>query len=74
LWRLLLLTCGEQDGTGISEAVKNDIFFWFISMQARDGLDEGIAFHIADSLAYFEFETCEKIELPNQGVRCMACL
>ena len=67
--RLLLLTCGEQGGTGISEAVKREITQ---SLQEGHGLDKGVA--IARECSFFVFETCENIYLANQGVRCMACL
>ena len=67
--RLLLLTCGEQDRTGISDVVKREITQGF---QERHGLDKGVA--IARACSFFVFETCENIYLANQGVRCMACL
>ena len=68
MWRLLLLTCGEQDGTGISDAVKREITQ---SLQEGHGLDKGVA--IARACSFFVFETCEEIHLSNQGVCCMAC-
>ena len=66
---IVVLTGGEQsDNKGMSEAVK-----WEITqgLQEGHGLDKGIA--ITDTCKFFDFETCEEIDLSEQGVRCIAC-
>jgi len=66
---IVVLTGGEQSGNkGMSEAVK-----WEITqgLQERHGLDKGIA--IAGTCIFFDFETCEGINLKNKSVRCIAC-
>ena len=69
LVRLLLLTCVEQsDNEDMSEAVKREITQ---GLQERHGLDKGIA--IAGTCIFFDFETCEQINLYHNRVRCIAC-
>jgi len=63
---LLFLTGGEQDG--MSKAVKREITQ---GLQEGHGLDKGIA--IAGTCEFFDFETCEEINLGGKGVRCIAC-
>ena len=66
---MLFLTGGEQGGNkGMSEAVKREITQ---GLQERHGLDKGIA--IADTCAFFDFETCVDIDLASETVRCIAC-
>ena len=66
---MLFLTGGEQGSNeGISEAVKREITQ---GLQERHGLDKGIA--IAHTCAFFDFETCEEIDLKGKSVRCIAC-
>ena len=63
------LTGGEQGSNkGMSEAVKREITQ---GLQEGHGLDKGIA--IADTCKFFDFETCEEINLPHKSVRCIAC-
>ena len=63
------LTGGEQDeNEGMSEAVKREITQ---GLQERHGLDKGIA--VAGTCIFFDFETCENINLDRKGVRCIAC-
>ena len=66
---MLFLTGGEQrDNERISEAVKREITQ---GLQERHGLDKGIA--IADTCRFFDFETCDEIDLSEKCVRCIAC-
>jgi hypothetical protein len=63
------LTGVEQFGNeGMSEAVKREITQ---GLQEGHGLDKGIA--IAGTCAFFDFETCEDIDLKYKSVRCIAC-
>jgi len=67
---IVVLTGGEQsDNKGMSEAVKREITQ---GLQERYGLDKGIAF-TAGTCAFFDFETCEEINLSRKEVRCIAC-
>ena len=62
---MLFLTGGEQDGNHvISEAVKREITQ---GLQEGHGLDKGIV--ITDTCAFFDFETCEGINLQGMTVR-----
>ena len=64
---LSVLTCTEQRNTGIGDAVKREITQGLVE---RHGVDKGIA--VADTCAFYDFETCEAIDLNCQnGVRCM---
>ena len=63
---LFVLTCTEQDGTSIGVAVKREITQGLVE---RHGVDKGIA--VADTCAFYDFETCEEINLSDQSVRCM---
>ena len=65
---MLFLTGEEQGGNDISEAVKREITQ---GLQERHGLDKG--FVIAGTCAFFDFETCEQIDLFGKRVRCIAC-
>ena len=68
LVRLLLLTCVEQSSNkGMSEAVK-----WEITqgLQERHGADKGVA--VGASCRFFDFETCEEIDLSNKNVRLLS--
>jgi len=63
------LTGGEQsDNKGMSDAVKREITQ---GLQEGHGLDKGIA--VAGTCIFFDFETCEEINLLDKGVRCIAC-
>ena len=63
---LFVLTCTEQDGTRIGDAVKREITQGLVE---GHGVDKGIA--VADACAFYDFETCEEIMLFRQSVRCM---
>ena len=63
---LFVLTCTEQDYTSIGDAVKREITQGLVE---RHGVDKGIA--IADTCEFYDFETCEEINLRGQSVRCM---
>ena len=64
------LTGVEQYGNeGMSEAVKREITQ---GLQEGHGLDKGIAI-TADTCQFFDFETCEEIDLTSKSVRCIAC-
>ena len=65
MW-LLVLTCTEQGGTRIGDAVNRKITQGLVE---GHGVDKGIA--VADTCEFFDFETCEEINLFNQRVRCM---
>ncbi len=61
------LTCTEQRGTGIGDAVKREITRGLVE---GHGVDKGIAV-AGDSCQFFDFEMCEEIDLSRQSVRCM---
>ena len=63
---LFVLTCTEQDGTSIGVAVKREITQGLVE---GHGVDKGIA--VAGACAFYDFETCEEINLSGQSVRCM---
>ena len=63
---LFVLTCTEQDGTRIGDAVKREITQGLVE---GHGVDKGIA--VAGACAFYDFETCEEIDLSSQNVRCM---
>jgi hypothetical protein len=68
LVRLLLLTCvGQGRNDGMSDAVK-----WEITqgLQERHGTDKGVA--VAASCRFFDFETCENIDLTLSNVRLLS--
>ena len=66
---IVVVTGGEQsDNQSISDAVKREI---------TQGLQEG---HVADkgipvaaACAFYDFETCEGVDISDKKVRCMAC-
>ncbi len=67
---IVALTGGAQGSNyGMSEAVKREITQ---GLQEGHGLDKGIAFG-ADTCKFFDFETCEEIDLSQKSVRCIAC-
>ena len=63
---LFVLTCTEQNDTRIGDAVKREITQGLVE---RHGVDKGIA--VADTCEFYDFETCEEIDLSGQNVRCM---
>ena len=63
---LFVLTCTEQRDTSIGVAVKREITQGLVE---RHGVDKGIA--VADTCTFYDFETCEAIDLGDQRVRCM---
>ena len=66
---IVVLTGGEQyRNYGVSEAVKRQITQ---GLQEGHGLDKGIA--VAGTCKFFDFETCEEINLGYESVRCIAC-
>ena len=66
---VVVVTGGEQSyNKGISDAVKREITQGLVE---GHGADKGIA--VADTCVFFDFETCEGINLYNNSVRCMAC-
>ena len=66
---VVVVTGGEQsDNKGISDAVKREITQGLVE---GHGADKGIA--VADTCVFYDFETCEGINLQNKSVRCMAC-
>ena len=66
---LFVLTCTEQRGTSIGDAVKREITQGLVE---GHGVDKGIA--VAGACAFYDFETCEGINLRGQSVRCMCVL
>jgi hypothetical protein len=68
LVRLLLPTCVEQNhNKDMSEAVKREITQ---GLQERHGADKGVA--VGASCRFFDFETCEEIDLRNSNVRLLS--
>ena len=65
MW-LFVLTCTEQRSTSIGDAVKREIGQGLVE---GHGVDKGIA--VAGVCEFYEFETCEKLDLYKQSVRCM---
>ena len=66
---VVVVTGGEQSGNeGISDAVKREITQVLVE---GHGADKGIA--VADTCVFFDFETCEGINLQSKHVRCIAC-
>ena len=63
---LFVLTCTEQRDTRIGDAVKREITQGLVE---GHGVDKGIA--VAGACQFYDFETCEEINLSNQSVRCM---
>ena len=64
---VVVVTGGEQSGNkGISDAVKREITQ---GLQEGHGADKGSA----AACAFFDFETCEGINLQSKHVRCIAC-
>ena len=61
------LTGGEQGSNkGMSEAVKREITQ---GLQEGHGVDKGSA----AACVFYDYETCESIDLGLKHVRCMAC-
>ena len=68
LVRLLLLTCVEQNGNyDMSDAVKREITQ---GLQEGHGADKGVA--VGASCRFFDFETCEEIDLNRSNVRLLS--
>ena len=68
---VVVVTGGEQSGNeGISDAVKREITQ---GLQEGHGVDKGVAVAVADTCVFYDFETCEGIDLRFKRVRCMAC-
>jgi hypothetical protein len=68
LVRLLLLTCDEQYGNrDISDAVKREVTQ---GLQEGHGADKGVA--IGASCRFFDFETCEEINVIYSNVRLLS--
>ena len=66
---IVVVTGGEQRGIGgISDAVKREITQGLVE---GHGADKGIA--VADKSVFYDFETCEGIELQYKHVCCIAC-
>ena len=65
---VVVVTGGEQSVNSISDAVKREITQGLVE---GHGADKGIA--VADTCVFFDFETCEGINLYNKSVRCIAC-
>ena len=66
---VVVVTGGEQSSNEcISDAVKREITQGLVE---GHGADKGIA--VADTCVFFDFETCEGINLCNKSVRCIAC-
>ena len=64
---VVVVTGGEQsDNEGISDAVKREITQGLVE---RHGADKGSA----AACVFFDFETCEGINLQQKLVRCIAC-
>ena len=64
-----VVTGGEQSrNEGISDAVKREITQ---GLQEGHGADKGVA--VSDTCVFFDFETCEGINLNSKDVRCIAC-
>ena len=64
---VVVVTGGEQYyNEGISDAVKREITQGLVE---GHGVDKGIA--VAGACAFYDFETCEGIDLSRQNVRCM---
>ena len=64
---VVVVTGGEQSGNeGISDAVKREITQ---GLQEGHGADKGSA----AACVFYDFETCEGIDLRCKRVRCMAC-
>ena len=67
---VVVVTGGEQMGNyRISDAVKREITQGLV--EGHGGADKGIA--VADKCVFYDFETCEGIDLQNYYVRCFAC-
>ena len=64
---VVVVTGGEQSGNkGISDAVKREITQGLLE---GHGVDKGIA--IAGTCEFYDFETCEEINIAYKSVRCM---
>ena len=64
---VVVVTRGEQSGNkGISDAVKREITQGLVE---GHGADKGSA----AACVFYDFETCEGIDLRCKRVRCIAC-
>ena len=61
------LTCTEQDDTSIDDAVRSKITQGLLE---GHGVDKGIAI-AGKTSKFYNFETCEEIDLSDENVRCM---
>ncbi len=65
---LVLLTCaGQKCNDDISDAVKREITQ---GLQEGHGADKGVS--IAGTCRFYDFETCEGIDVSNSRVRLLA--
>ena len=65
---LVLLTCaGQRRNAGISRAVWREITQ---GLQEGHGADKGVS--IAGTCRFYDFETCEGINISNLNVRLLA--
>ena len=65
---VVVVTGGEQSGNeGISDAVKREITQGLVE---GHGADKGSA----AACVFYDFETCEGINLKSKNVRCIASL
>ena len=65
---VVVVTGGEQSGNEGINAVKREITQ---GLQEGHGVDKGVA--VSDTCVFYDFETCEGINLSGQRVRCIAC-
>ena len=66
---IVVVTGGEQSGNqSISDAVKREITQGLVEGHVAD---KGIV--IAGTCEFYDFETCEGIDISYKKVRCMAC-
>ena len=63
---VVVLTCTVQIATSIGDAVKREIGQGLVE---GHGVDKGIA--LEGACTFYEFETCEEIDLSHKRVRCM---
>ena len=67
---VVVVTGGEQSNNkGISDGVKREITQGL--QEGHGGADKGIP--VAAACAFYDFETCEGIDISYKKVRCMAC-
>ncbi len=64
---VVCLTCTEQGDTRIGDAVKREITQGLVE---GHGVDKGTAV-AGEPCKFYDFDTCEEIDLNSQLVRCM---